>query len=216
MTAKAEPKTTEPTLADVITAVSGVGQKVDHLAARVDAIDKRVTAIETAPPQLKTRVVQSQPAAPSPSVERRPAPAANKVTVDQAGGDAEKYFSPMLCTKVALSKDRKREVWRIDLFLQGLRRPASLMEWQFDSRQEMIEFVQIGWPEFCADYLDEDRFIELDAEYQRLKDDKIKPPRIIYDDGISFMVESMKTRRDMHGKTYINAVAIYPFADQTN
>lgn len=217
--------TTKPTVANrddvLLQAINGVGQqvqtlttKVEAVEKRVDAIDRRVAAVEQQPPTLKTRVVQQPAQRPHTTTETQPKPSAHKVTVDQAGGDAEKYFAPMLCTKVSVSKDRKRENWRIELFLQGLRRPASLLEWQFDTLHEMVEFVRVGWPEFSVDHLDQERFVELDAEYQRLRDDKIKPPRIIYDEGIGFMVESMKTRRDVNGKTYINAVAIYPFAGQ--
>lgn len=208
--------TKQATIDDVLKAVTGVGQQVTDLTHRVETIDRRVETIDRRvialeQPALKPRVVVQQQPPRSSTTESMPKPASGKVTIDQAGGDAEKYFSPMLCTKLAVSKDRKRESWRIELFLQGLRRPASLLEWQFDTLQEMVEFVQVGWPEFSADHLDQDRFIDLDAEYQRLRDDKIKPPRIIYD-GFSFMVEAMKTRRDAHGKTYINAVAIYPFS----
>jgi hypothetical protein len=205
MTAKNSKQPTDATLTDVLTAVTGVGQKVDTLTHRVESLDRRVTTLEQKP-ALKPRVMQQT------GVEIRPTPASGKVTVDQVGGDAEKYFSPMLCTKLSVSKDRKRENWRIDLYLRGLRRPASLIEWQFDTLQEMIAFIQVGFPQFSPDHLDDERFIELDAEYQRLRDDTIKPPRILYDEGIGFMVESMKTRRDMHGKTYINAVAIYPMS----
>lgn len=198
-------KPKEATLTDVLAAVQGVSQKVETVASKVEALDRRVTSLEK--PALKPRSET-----PVRASEKRPAAGGGRVTVEQAGGDAEKYFAPMLCAKLSVSKDRRRENWRVDLFLKGLRRPASLIEWQFDTLGELIEFVQVGWPEFSADHLDEERFIELDAEYQRLKDDKIKPPRIIYDQGLSFMVEAAKTRRDANGKTYINAVAIYPFS----
>ncbi|MCB0207684.1 MAG: hypothetical protein KDJ52_00050 [Anaerolineae bacterium] len=195
----------------ILDAITGVGRKVDTLSDQVQKIDKRVTALEQKP-ALKTRVVTTPPPT---SVEVRPQPAPGKVTVDQAGGDAEKYFQPMLCTKLAVSKDRKRENWRVDLYLQGLRRPASVIEWQFDALVEMVEFIQIGWPQFSMDHLDESWFIEADAEYRQLQDDKIKPPRKFYNEGLGFMVEAMKSRRDAHNKTYINAVAIYPFAERT-
>jgi hypothetical protein len=200
-------KPKEATLTDVLSAVQGVSQKVEAVAGKVEALDRRVTSLEQ--PALKPRSET-----PIRSSEKRPAPGGGRVTIEDVGGDAEKYFAPMLCRKLAVTKDRKREDWRVDLFLKGLRRPASLIEWQFDTIEELIEFVQVGWPEFSADHFDERRFIELDAEYQQLRDEKAlppKPPRIIYGDGISFMVEAVKTRRDARGQTYINVVAIYPF-----
>jgi hypothetical protein len=203
------------TLDDVLGAVKGVGQRVDKLTGKVDAIDKRVTVLE-AQPQLKTRIVQQQGNGHGQAVQAAPvvAPAPQVVYVparpqdegeDEAiqAGIWEKVIKTSRCYKIGVTKTRNRDSWKLKLYMRGQRRPATLIGW--DGTAELVEYMKEVWPEVSDETFDEGTFAAQDKG-------KDIPVEFQYD-GVHFLVDWFRTAPNWRGHTFINVEGVYPLAD---
>jgi hypothetical protein len=199
----------QATMDDVLAAVSGVGQKVDHLAGKVDALDKRVTVLEQKP-ALKPRVVhqvQKNGSAPQPAAKPVPQPAVRQDDDDGEdeairSGTWEKVIKQKPCNRVSITKTRNRDAWKLLLHMPGLRRPATFIGW--DGHQEIVDFFSEVMPWLNDDYFDQ-------AEWEAMDGGSGTPP-VFHQQEVNFLVDWFKTAPNGRGHTFVNVEAVYPVA----
>ncbi len=204
----------QTTIDDVLHAITGVGQKVDHLTQRVEVIDQRVTVLEQQP-TLKTRLVGANGSGHPPTVEK-PKAVAREVIVprldddegeDEAvqSGQWAKVIKKNRCNRVSLTKTRKRDCWKMILSLPGRSRPATFIGW--DGPEQILTMFADVMPELSLEDFDQGTWAKKDKGQER--------PPLLKQWDVNFVVEWFQTGPTGHnGATFIQVETVYPLYEE--
>ncbi|MEM7034640.1 MAG: hypothetical protein AAF629_34180, partial [Chloroflexota bacterium] len=162
----------------------------------------RVTKLEDQGPILKTRISDSYittkpPAAPKP--QRR---IDDDTGEDEAiaGGKWAKVVKTKPCNRLSITKTRKRDAWKVLLYMPGLRRPATFIGW--DGADQIVDFFGEVAPWLTMDHFDETAWTEVD--------DGQGSAKILHSEDVNFLVDWFKTSPNTMGQTFVNIEAVYP------
>lgn len=183
-------------------------ERLDNAGRVVATIGKRVEAMESKP-ALKPRVLpptnghghngngQAQATPPTPpAAQASPGTAAPEETW-------VRQVTRSRCNMVGITKTRTLEHWKLNMYLPGFRRPATLVA--FNGYQEIISLMQEVWPEICEDKFDEGTFAAKNKG-------RVMPYEELYT-GVLFEVDWYRSKPNANGKTYVNVEGVIPIIE---